>query len=353
MDDIQEERVFPEDCMPPEALYSSRDEVYASINRWAASRGYAFVIGRSSKSKSGRKSVTFNCDRGAGRMVLPSQDRRRATSSRRVGCNFSILATESLCKTIWSLKHRVGDQYNTHNHEPSISKLVHPAHRQISAADRAVIHGMANAGIAPKLIRSFLRQNTQSEMLATPSDIDNCISQGRRDLAEGQSSIHALANALDKQGFWNRMQMNEDNRVTAIFFAHPRSMGYLKSYPDLLIIDCTYKTNKYKMPLLDIIGVDALQRSFCVAFAFLSGEEETDYDWALSRLRDLYKICGARLPSVILTDRCLACMSAIQTWFPEAESLLCVWHANKAVIRYCLAGFTQFSGGHDTNLNQA
>ena len=56
------------------------------------------------------------------------------------------------------------------------------------------------------------------------------------------------------------------------------------------------------MPLLDMIGVDATQRSFCIAFAFLSGEAEKDYIWALERLRTLYKQCGGVLPSVILTD---------------------------------------------------
>jgi hypothetical protein len=60
-------------------------------------------------------------------------------------------------------------------------------------------------------------------------------------------------------------------------FAHPESLAYLKSYPDILILDCTYKTNKYKIPLLDIVGIDACQRSFCIAFAFLGGEEEKDY----------------------------------------------------------------------------
>ena len=31
------------------------------------------------------------------------------------------------------------------------------------------------------------------------------------------------------------------------------------------------------MPLLDMIGVDAAQRSFCIAFAFLSDKTEEDY----------------------------------------------------------------------------
>ena len=93
------------------------------------------------------------------------------------------------------------------------------------------------------------------------------------------------------------------------------------------------------MPLLDIVGVDACQKSFCIAFAFLSGEEESDYIWALERLRSIYDLYGARLPAVILTDRCLACMNAVSSCFPSAVSLLCLWHANKAVFNYCRPAF--------------
>ena len=89
------------------------------------------------------------------------------------------------------------------------------------------------------------------------------------------------------------------------------------------------------MPLLDMIGVDAAQRSFCIAFAFLSGETEEDYTWALERLRSLYKQCSTALPSVILTDRCLAVMNAALTLFPSIALLLCLWHANKAVLARC------------------
>ena len=53
------------------------------------------------------------------------------------------------------------------------------------------------------------------------------------------------------------------------------------------------------MPLLDMIGVDATGRSFCIAFAFLSGEAEEDYTWALEQLKKLYEQCGGLFPSVI------------------------------------------------------
>jgi hypothetical protein len=66
-----------------------------------------------------------------------------------------------------------------------------------------------------------------------------------------------------------------------VFFIHPDSLLYLRAYPEVLLLDCTYKTNKYSMPLLDMIGIDAIGRSFCIAFIFLSDESEEDYMWAL------------------------------------------------------------------------
>ena len=230
MDRMQASRQFPDDCVPPEAEYNSRDDLYTAINAWAAPRGYAFVVARSRRIDNGRQVVVFGCDRGAGRTPKPSTTRRKVTTTRRNGCQFSVLAKDSPCKTIWALKHREGCEYNTHNHEPSLGKLAHPVHRQLSDPDKSLVQSMANAGVAPKEIRSFLR--TQSDTLATQQDIYNCIAQGKRNLAKGQSNIHALANELDNEGFWSRIQLNEEGRVTAVLFAHPRSLAYLKSLID-------------------------------------------------------------------------------------------------------------------------
>ncbi|KAF6527894.1 hypothetical protein HZS61_008196 [Fusarium oxysporum f. sp. conglutinans] len=94
MDSIGIHRQFPDDALPPEGHYSSREELRSAINAWAAPRGYAFVIKRSSKTANGRTHVIFNCDRGAGR--IPSLSDRRQTTTRRTGCLFSVLAKESL-----------------------------------------------------------------------------------------------------------------------------------------------------------------------------------------------------------------------------------------------------------------
>jgi hypothetical protein len=335
---------FPDDVLPPEGTYDSREALLAAINKWAAPRGYAFITGRSSRSTSGRQIITYACDRWC-RPPSVSKDRQRKTTTRGTNCRFSIIAKESLDKATWSLRHRPDSRFHLHNHEPSCHKSAHPVHRQLSDADKSTVSRLTNAGVAPKDIRTYIRQN--SNTIATQQDIYNRIADSKRELCEGQSTIHAFANQLDKEGFWNRMRLDSDDRITAVLFAHPESLAYLQAYPDLLFLDCTYKTNKYRMPLLDMIGVDACQRSFCIAFAFLSGETEQDYLWALDRLRSLYELCHTRLPSVILTDRDKACMNAAEICFPSSISLLCLWHANKAVLRYCQPTFVRHQQGSE------
>ncbi|KYK58635.1 hypothetical protein DCS_05652 [Drechmeria coniospora] len=179
---------FPEDCLPPERDYPSRDALFASINAWAAPRGYAFTTGRSTKEKSGKQTVTFSCDRAV-RPSRPADDpqrrRRRRTTTRGTGCHFSVLAKESLDRTRWSLKHRPGTQSSTHNHAPSRSTAAHPVHRALSSKDQVVIDTLTNVGLKPKEITAYLRQNSTSA--ASRQDIYNCIAKSRRKAIERAS----------------------------------------------------------------------------------------------------------------------------------------------------------------------
>ena len=336
MQSIQAASRFPDDCLPPEAEYDSRDALFSAINAWAAPRGYAFVTGRSRKEKTGRVTVTYACDRSR-RPPSQSINRIRKTSTRSTCCQFSVLAKQSLDTMTWSLRHRPDSQFAVHNHDPSLHQSAHPTHRALSNTDRSSIIDLSTSGTAPRDIQTYLRQN--SNTIATRQDIYNRISESKRQLRNGQSTMHAFAKEMEKEGFWYKIQVDTSSRATAILFAHPKSLEYLKAYPDLLLLDCTYNTNTYKMPLLDCIGVDACERSFCIAFAFLSGETEGEYFWVLSQLRSIYEQYDIAFPSVILTDRCLACMAAIARCFPSAASLLCLWHANKAVVAYCRQGF--------------
>ncbi|XP_028051733.1 uncharacterized protein LOC114256313 [Camellia sinensis] len=125
--------------------------------------------------------------------------------------------------------------------------------------------------------------------------------------------------AVNKYIEWRR-NYKDTETVTDLFFAHPVSLDLLRAFPCVLLMDCTYKTNRYRWPLLEIVGITSTEKTFSVGFAYLQYEKEDNYAWALGILRSLMD--ENSLPNVIVTDRELSLMNAIATIFPRATKAL-------------------------------
>ncbi|XP_058180186.1 uncharacterized protein LOC131298728 [Rhododendron vialii] len=157
----------------------------------------------------------------------------------------------------------------------------------------------------------------------------------KNDNLAGRTMIQALFEELCQGDFTFYVAHDQNGRLTHLFFAHPSSIALTRSYTTVFVMDCTYKTNRYKMPLLDIIGVSSFNSSFYSCFVFLAKEGEEDYVWALQMFR---RILGpACYPTVIVFDRELALMNAIKnekeymlsyiqrTWLPFKERFVKAW----------------------------
>ncbi|XP_021980708.1 uncharacterized protein LOC110876856 [Helianthus annuus] len=102
-------------------------------------------------------------------------------------------------------------------------------------------------------------------------------------------------------------------------------------------LDSTYKTNRYKMPLVQIIGVTSALMSFCIAHAFVSNEKQENFTWVLQRLK--HSLDSVMEPRVIVTDRDRALMNACATVFPKARHSLCRWHIQQNIFKHCRQSF--------------
>lgn len=183
-------RSFSDDCLPPERTFESKEDLFEFINAWAAPRGYAFTTKKSTRSRSGRQTVTYGCDR-CFRPSSESKPRQRKTSSRGTGCPFSILANE-LDRKIWVITHRPNKRFALHNHEPSSAPSSHPAHRKLSSEQTSTLIGLANSGTSVKNIITHMHKSYGT--ISTEQDIYNILAKNRRDRCEGQNSTQALAN---------------------------------------------------------------------------------------------------------------------------------------------------------------
>ncbi len=139
-------------------------------------------------------------------------------------------------------------------------------------------------------------------------------------------------------------------------FLHPNQIKsgarfdliYLFASLDVLMADCTYRTNRFKMPLLHFVGSNSIGSHYTIAFCLMPSETHPDYLWALRCIqRLLYESLDnaqARTPKVFLSDNEEALRSACAEVWPAVPQLLCLWHSNKNVQDHLQKHFRQANG---------
>jgi hypothetical protein len=140
--------------------------------------------------------------------------------------------------------------------------------------------------------------------------------------------MEALLDDLSTAEWIFAVKKDSNNRIQNLFFAHQKQVELLLANPDVLLMDCTYRTNKYKLPLLHILGCTNLQTLISAGFCFLSNETPAAYDWAIENF--LLKT-GMQQPRLFISDQEEALKMSACSLLPEVPQLLYVWHINKNV----------------------
>ncbi len=91
---------------------------------------------------------------------------------------------------------------------------------------------------------------------------------------------------------------------------------FLIENPEILILDTTYKINRFRMPLVNIIKMIGMNRNFYTTSVFLAGEKKNDYDMVFLDLKDLYDFWKLLYPLIFVTDAYEAEIKILKKIFP-------------------------------------
>lgn len=119
-------------------------------------------------------------------------------------------------------------------------------------------------------------------------------------------------------------KLDKNLRIQRLFFAKTTSQKVLKLNYEVLLMDCTYITNVYMMPLCIITVFTPLNTLYYIVFAFLSSKIVDDYRWVLGAVKKLYEFLDISDPKVIITDADYSIICAILAEFLFASHLLCL-----------------------------
>ncbi|ETM00042.1 hypothetical protein L917_03204 [Phytophthora nicotianae] len=159
------------------------------------------------------------------------------------------------------------------------------------------------AGVSTSRIYATMLIQEESTMLI-PKDIANAKAATRSKLLANRTSNEALFKMLDDKGFYYCYEIDpESNRLIYLMWAHSATTKLSRDFMDLLILDCIYKTNRFRMPLLNAVILTGLTTILPFAQIWLPGEAEPDFTWALTTLMTFMTEQIVPLPRVLITDR--------------------------------------------------
>jgi hypothetical protein len=204
---------------------------------------------------------------------------------------------------------------------------------QITAAEYEMIRADTALGLTPTQILARLNAQNGTPNYSTKRHVYNARVKLKKEQLGGIPQLGLFFNLLiENNWFVMHERIAETNQIGDLFFADTRSISLLEQFSEILLIDATYKTNMWNLPLVEIVGFVPTGQNFHVAFAFVRDEKEIRYQWVLNCLYETLR--DIRKPRLFFTDREQALMNAIRKTFGNTKNLLCRRHIATDVHKY-------------------
>ncbi|KAD6795429.1 hypothetical protein E3N88_06325 [Mikania micrantha] len=270
------------------------------------------------------------CDRGGEHNSIAIL---RRSGSKKIGCPFQLVGLYNEVSESWKLQV-INDN---HNHEPAQNLEGHPYVRRFTQEEEDLVENLTERHMDPRNILSIIKKHNPANV-SIPRDVYNLQQKLKNKNKFGDTPMQVLENVLHSQRYvYYTREDPETNVVEDIFFCHPKSYCWWRAFPHVLMMDATYKTNQYRLPFIQIVGMTSTHQTFSIAHAFVSKEREENYVWVLEMAKSMLNKCME--PRVIITDRDLAVMNACRKVFPEVAKYLCRWHIDENIAKHCKASF--------------
>ncbi|OAV93744.1 hypothetical protein PTTG_09043 [Puccinia triticina 1-1 BBBD Race 1] len=146
------------------------------------------------------------------------------------------------------------------------------------------IRKLLKSNLKPAQILLKLR-TSDNGTLATNQTISDALQRIRRDDLDGRTPVKALLCILKETNWVCNVKVNDQGSILNLFFAHLGSIHLAQINHHVALIDATYKTIQYQIPLLHIISQSATNRLFSIGFCYMVNKDDRNYLWAMNTMK--------------------------------------------------------------------
>ncbi|XP_044462079.1 protein FAR1-RELATED SEQUENCE 3-like [Mangifera indica] len=127
----------------------------------------------------------------------------------------------------------------------------------------------------------------------------------------------------ENPGFYYAIQLDDENRMTNVFWADARSRMAYSHFGDAVLFDTMYRPNQYQVPFAPFTGVNHHGHVVLFGCALLLDESESSFIWLF---RTWLSAMNDRPPISITTDQDRAIQVAVAQVLPTTRHCICKWH---------------------------
>ena len=152
----------------------------------------------------------------------------------------------------------------------------------MTKAEKTLITDMTKSMMKPRNILLTLKEHNANSC-TTIKQIYNARSAYCTSIRRSDTEMQHLTKLLERDEYIHWHRLKDEDMVHDIFWCHPDAVKLVNACNLMFLIDSTYKTNRYRLPLLDFVGVTPTGMTFSTGFAYLEGEWLNNVVWALER----------------------------------------------------------------------
>ncbi|XP_074378430.1 protein FAR1-RELATED SEQUENCE 5-like [Apium graveolens] len=316
-------------------IFDTLDDEEAFYRNYGRKEGFELIIRNTHKrTNTNEPSYSLFICRKGGRVGVTPLDFGKGKRVREVIPRTNCGARMCVVHKVKMDKWQISSVDLEHNH-----KLVSPEKVQffqrslnIDPMTRSLIELFNKSGIETSKVMEFLSEtNGGVENLGfSNQDVCNVIRDIRRRVFDSGDSECGLLLLRELQensfgNFFYRVDVDDENRVRGLLWVDPRSMNTYKNFGDVVTFDSTYRTNRYCMPFIPIMGVNHHYQNILFGFALVRDETEASYKWVL---RTWLEAVDNKPPRTIIIDQDFALGNVIVEVMPmpQTKQTYCTWH---------------------------
>ncbi|MBW0553805.1 hypothetical protein O181_093520 [Austropuccinia psidii MF-1] len=258
---------------PTKGEFQTLEILWQHVHNVDRDKGYAVSILRFNIT---HNQIEIGCDWSW--TPNPNKNSFKTVTSRNLDCPFILYSRKYSKKTTWALKVKNPE----YSHDATENIMAHSSFRKFNEQETSKISQISESMLMPRKIQAQLCSQRESDRPSILQEIYNQVKRINKDKLQGRRPIYALIDTLKQENFVCSSERDADRHITSLFFTHPLSIKLLNGFPHVIIMDCTHKTNKYKIPLFHIVGFSSTNKTFSGAFCLIKNETETSYTLELN-----------------------------------------------------------------------